>query len=285
MSEQAVGQYACPNGHPVRASARFCPACGTAIEHPVDETTMRDAHWQPPGSSWPADVQWPPAVPVPAAPAPAPATAGRSSWTWIALVAGLVVLAAGGGLLGVHVSRADTRPTATATSATPTFSPTPTPTGSRGTTPTPVPAPPTPTPTPPNPDTTMMGVVDVTAVRGESHAQSVGYTLNEYFSGINQKDMPRVLAVMDPTGVVNRDNPRQVEQFRVNISTTTDSNVVVHWIRPDTATGGVLVGVTFTSRQEARFGPANLTCANWSLTYVLSGQFLIVRTTGTYEAC
>jgi hypothetical protein len=188
----------------------------------------------------------------------------------------LLILGAGGGLTGVYLSqRPDSDPVATDDE-------TPLPTPTRSPTPPVLPDPTTP-PTP-NADTATIGLVDVSAVRADSRAADVGAVLNEYFTGINTRDMPRVLAVMDPSGVVNRDNPQQVERFRIDVSTTTDTNIVLHWVRDD-GVGGVLAGVTFTSRQDAQYGPDGEACTNWSLTYTLSSQFLIVRTTGTHQIC
>jgi hypothetical protein len=136
-----------------------------------------------------------------------------------------------------------------------------------------------------DPTRSVIGIVDITAVRDDTRAETVGAVLNEYFSGINDRDIPRVLAVMDPAGVVDRDDPRQVQQFRDNVSTTTDADIVVHWIRADDTTGGTQAGVTFTSRQEARYGPNGQTCSRWSLTYLLSSRFLIVRSVSSNAAC
>jgi hypothetical protein len=115
----------------------------------------------------------------------------------------------------------------------------------------------------------------------------VAWTLNEYFSGINARDIARTLAVMDPTGVVDRTDPRQVEKFRAEVSTTTDSNIVLHLIRAESAY--TLAGVTFTSRQEAGYGPNGQTCTDWTLVYTLSatpqGTYAIVRSAGTPVPC
>jgi hypothetical protein len=125
-------------------------------------------------------------------------------------------------------------------------------------------------------------------VRTDARADRVGWTLNEYYSGINSRDIQRTLAVMDPAGVIDRNNPSQVEKFRVDVSTTTDSNIVVHSIAEDPA-GGLQAGVTFTSLQDARYGPNGQTCTNWSLTYLFTatvdGQLLIRRTSGTNTPC
>jgi hypothetical protein len=51
----------------------------------------------------------------------------------------------------------------------------------------------------------------------------------------------------------------------------------------------MLAGVTFTSRQEARYGPNGQTCTTWSLAYALTtaadGQPMITRTSGTSAPC
>jgi hypothetical protein len=274
MTDQTMSRRTCPNGHPVGAAARFCPTCGA--------TAADDLHWQPAGPAWPdTGAAW--AAPQ-ATTAKAPAVR-RVPWLVVTLVvAAALLLGVGSGAVAVHLNgRPDPDPGTTAAtgSAIPTTTAT-----TRTAVPTPTYAAPTYTapPTPP-PASTMIGIVDVTKVRADTRAQTVGTVLNEYFSGINDRDIARTLAVMDPAGVVNRNDPRQVEKFRADVSTTTDTDIVVHWIRAYDTTGGTLAGVTFTSRQDARYGPDGQTCTHWSLTYILSSQFQIVRTTSTNEAC
>jgi len=273
-------EYRCPNGHPVRPSARFCPGCGAGIANPVDETTMRDQQW----------------LPVPVSPSPPPATVdGRRPWARVALVVvALLLLGTAGGWAGVSLSRRVGTPAAAPTTGPstagpstvePSVSPASSPAAPTAPAPIPAPTPPAAAPAP----AVGVGLVDIAPVTADARAQSVAWTLNEYFSGINQRDAARALAVMDPAGVVDRNDPRQAEKFRVDLSTTTDANVVVHWIRDDHPAVHVLAGVTFTSRQAAAYGPNGQTCTTWSLVYTLSvapaGTYAIVRTSGTHTPC
>jgi hypothetical protein len=51
----------------------------------------------------------------------------------------------------------------------------------------------------------------------------------------------------------------------------------------------VQAGVTFTSRQDAAYGPNGQTCTDWTLTYFLvpgvNGGLLIRKTAGTNKPC
>jgi hypothetical protein len=258
-----VHEYLCPNGHPVRPSARFCPGCGAAIAHPVDETTMRERQW----------------LPVAVLPAQAPATVdGHRPWARAALVVvALLVLGTAGGWAGVTMSRRAGAPGAAPTTGPSTVGPSATESPAQR----PIPSVPAPQ--------SGVGLVDIASVTSDTRAPGVAWTLNEYFSGINERDAARALAVMDPAGVVDRDDPRQAGRFRADVSTTTDSNVAVRWIRDDHPAVYVLAGVTFTSRQEAAYGPNGQTCTNWSLVYTLSvspaGTYAIVRSAGTNAPC
>jgi hypothetical protein len=316
---QAPGQHACPNGHPIRPSARFCPACGARVPDPADETSLQHAP-PAPDPSWPSDpASWPPAdagawQPTDAG-SPQPTDAGSPQpaevWSWpqagagapqqavvaatpqrswtpiIIVVAVLLLLGAGGGVGGVYLSRrADSAPIP-APAPTPTITPTPTPSTDPSESASADPST-NPSISASDPGATSVGIVNIAAVRADARADRVGWTLNEYYSGINSRDIERTLAVMDPAGVVNRNDPGQAEKFRVDVSTTIDSNIVVHSIADDGA-GGLQALVTFTSQQDSRYGPNGQTCTNWSLTYLFTatadGQLLIRRTVGTNTPC
>lgn len=155
------------------------------------------------------------------------------------------------------------KPSASASSGTPTRSVTPTtrtsaPGGST-----------TPPPPPPN----FVGMVDVRAVNTSPQVLPVGNMFNTYFSGINARQYQPVLAVFDPSGSLNPNDPVAVAKFTSGVATTTDSQVVLWSITNDPSVAGDLdTRVTFVSHQQAGFGPParpDETCTVWDLTYEL----------------
>lgn len=133
----------------------------------------------------------------------------------------------------------------------------------------------TPSHTPPTPTPTLfVGLVDVRAVTTNPHVLTVGGLFDSYFAGINAKAYPRVLALYDPTGALNTNDPNQAATFTRGISTTTDSRVVLWSISDDPAHAGDLnARITFQSEQQRGYGPAgtpNETCTVWDNTYQLS---------------
>ena len=115
-----------------------------------------------------------------------------------------------------------------------------------------------------------------------SRGYEVATLFDTYFSGINAKDYKRALALYDPSGVVNPGDPRSADTFSQGVSTTTDSDIVLHSVVDDTSGKGVVQArLTFTSHQSSGYGPGgrtNETCTRWDITYILSrpsGGYLI----------
>jgi hypothetical protein len=119
-----------------------------------------------------------------------------------------------------------------------------------------------------------IGMIDVSAVNTSPHVQAVGGLFDSYFSGINNKDYPQVLALYDPSGGLNTNDPVRVATFTNGISTTTDSRAVLWSIDDNPSHAGNLnVRTTFMSTQSQGFGPAGApdeTCTWWDNTYELS---------------
>src|SRR6266508_922708 len=83
----------------------------------------------------------------------------------------------------------------------------------------------------------------------------------------------QALALFDPSGFLNPNDPAQVKSFTEGVSTSTDSQVVLRSITDDAAAEGDLdVRLTLQSHQAAGFGPPGSpdeTCTNWDITYQL----------------
>ncbi len=118
-----------------------------------------------------------------------------------------------------------------------------------------------------------VGMVDVQAVAANPYVLAVGGLFDRYFSGINAKQYVQVLALFDPSGFLNPNDPAQVKSFTEGVSTSTDSQVVLRSITDDAAAEGDLdVRLTLQSHQAAGFGPPGSpdeTCTNWDITYQL----------------
>lgn len=115
------------------------------------------------------------------------------------------------------------------------------------------------------------------------HVLAVGGLLDSYFSGINAKRYAQVLALYDPAGSLDPNNPAQAAEFTQGVSTTVESQVVLMSIVDDPAyASDVDAGLTFRSQQQAGYGPADApgeTCTLWNNTYELSsagGGYLIL---------
>ena len=115
----------------------------------------------------------------------------------------------------------------------------------------------------------------------------VGATLNLYFRSINQADYATAYAQFHP----DHQTPDGAAAFAKGVNTSADSNVTYH---PLSRSGRDLVEwVTFRSTQDSAYGPAGLTCADWSLDYTLrqsDGLWLITGSgphgaAPSYTAC
>jgi hypothetical protein len=115
--------------------------------------------------------------------------------------------------------------------------------------------------------------------------------LNTYFPAISAKDYSQALAQFDPNGTMNPNDPQQAQNFEQGVSTSSDSNVVLHSLAPVGPVAATTADVTFTSNQHAGYGPSGnegQTCTDWTLTYTLSyinGNYLIYTSKGTYTGC
>jgi len=114
---------------------------------------------------------------------------------------------------------------------------------------------------------------------------SVATTFDRYFTSVNNRDYATAAALFDASGVLDPTDPAQVAAFARDMSTTTDSEIVLGAVTsgPD---GAVLARVTFRSTQQAGYGPPERpdeTCTDWNVTYVLStaadGAYRILRGT------
>jgi hypothetical protein len=136
---------------------------------------------------------------------------------------------------------------------------------------------------------TYIGIVDIGNVASDPRARLVGQTLNAYFSGINQHDYERAMAVMDPS-LIDPTNPDQVASFEHAVSTSNDTDITVTAINSNSqAPSGVSADVTFQSTQDASLGPDGQSCTRWNLEYPLSGSqatsFRIYQSGGNHAAC
>jgi hypothetical protein len=132
----------------------------------------------------------------------------------------------------------------------------------------------------------VLGIVNIAAVSSDPRSEQVGYTLNEYFTGINTRNYDRTLAVLDPAGKLDPGNPAHVRRFTEGVSTSVDDHIVVRSMQDDAE--GLTVRVTFRSRQAARYGPAGERCTQWAMKYVLSYEgtsHRILRSTATHKPC
>lgn len=202
---------------------------------------------------------------------------------WVAPVVLLLALITGGG--GVAYAFV-VRPEPTARSST-----VDTP-GSAGTGPTDRPTPTGATPTraaPTRPGA--VGVVTVDPAVTDLRAGAIATTLNEYFTGINTRDYDRALAVYDPAGSIDPSNPKQAAHFKAGVSTTVDSDVVLHEVLAQPGGDAVQARVTFRSRQQPGYGPGarpNETCTVWDVAYTLTrpaGSYLVFGSRGTGIPC
>jgi len=135
----------------------------------------------------------------------------------------------------------------------------------------------------------VVGIVDLSAVSSDSRAPEIGRVLNEYFSGINQRDWARAMSVLD-AHVVDSSDPTAVASFEQDLSTTNDSNVVVKLIQSASdAPSGISATVTFQSNQDPSLGPDGQGCTLWNLEYLFSGDgptsFLVYKTRGSHDPC
>jgi len=143
------------------------------------------------------------------------------------------------------------------------------------------------------PQSSSVGVVDLSAVAGDSAAGDVARTLDTYFSSINKGDHDGALAMYDPTGALNPADPAQRDAFKRGLSTSHDTDIRIMNVAHETGSPSALsAAVRFKSTQEPGFGPAsspNETCTLWNVTYKLTEsaphEYRILRGSGSHESC
>jgi hypothetical protein len=127
----------------------------------------------------------------------------------------------------------------------------------------------------PSPTPTAAGLVRDDTGSDDPRTSDVAATFTTYFSGINNKNYSQALSVFDPGGVINPNDAAQAAAFGKAVSTSTDDDIVLRGLAPDSTGRGTLrAQVTFRSRQEPGYGPKgseNETCTRWEVTYVLTG--------------
>jgi len=233
---------------------------------PEEATQAFDSRWpgegpQPGlGAVQPPTVDLPPAEarPWPVPPGPPPGNPPRSTSKIIAVIAGALILVAGGGLaawtfLGHHSERSagplrggalTHRPKGAAPSQSPQAS-------------TPSPAP-SPSQTPPS----TTGVVTIApGVSQQSDAAQVASFLQTFFTAINNHNYDQYVLLLQP-----RLRPT-VAQFNSGYRGTRDVNATLTGLT--TTAGGVAATVTFTSHQPADNSATHTACTDWNVTMYL----------------
>lgn len=232
----------CPHGHEVR-SAPFCSTCGDSL------TSV------PPQEPVPDSASAPLREPVSDLPPPT-ARRPRSDWMPFFVLMGLNLLLAVGGFLGAGLMQ---RPTQSAE---------------------PVPGQPwsssEPNAPPSGTSTGMVTVLPAAMTADSSAANGVARTFDTYFTGINDRDPGRSLAVMTSRA---KGGPEGQATFAKDVSTSHDTDVVIHSLTTPSP-GEARAAVTFTSTQAPEYGEGGNTCLRWSLIYTLEetgGTYLIDR--------
>ncbi|MFG2044591.1 hypothetical protein [Dactylosporangium sp. NPDC048998] len=107
-----------------------------------------------------------------------------------------------------------------------------------------------------------------------AQAPAVAAVFDTYFSSVNARNANAALAVMDPGGSLNQGDANAVRRFSEGISTSTDDDILLLALGPDTSGKGTMQArVTFRSHQEAGKGPKGReseTCTRWDVTYSLT---------------
>ncbi|GIJ05740.1 hypothetical protein [Spirilliplanes yamanashiensis] len=235
---------------------------------------------------WAATEAWePPPGPPPVPPRGEPWAAGppagaRRRLPLVPLVGGLAVLLVAGGASAAWALRADPPPPPPAAESTAEATTSP-------------PAPPTTAPAPDDPPDPpgRVGVVAIAAVVTDGRAAVVAAVFDTHFAGINARDWEGAAAVFDPAGSVDPGNPQEVARWRRDLSTTTDTKIVLREVGDavDGHAGPVVTArVTFRSEQSPGYGPRarpRERCTFWDVTYLLTpspdGSYRILRGSGT----
>jgi hypothetical protein len=137
-----------------------------------------------------------------------------------------------------------------------------------------------------------VGVVAIDPAVTDPRAVDVATMFDSHFAAVNAKNYAKAIAVYDPAGVINPNDPGQASDFQRAVSTTTDDQIVLRSVGADPAGRGVLAArVTFRSNQQAGYGPSERpdeTCTAWDVTYTLSqpgGAYKILAGKATNSPC
>jgi hypothetical protein len=248
-------------------------------------TSAPPAQQQWPTSAPPAQQQWPTSAPPaqqqqwpPAAPGPGPGhwqivenAPRRPVWIFPAVVA-IVLLLAGGTVAFALRDRWLPGGTASPTAGPTTAAPTTAGPADTGTTQ----PPPTAATTTAGPPTlpAAVGSVRLDPSLDPAQAPAVAAVFDKYFTAVNARNAGAALAVMDPGGSINQGDSGAVKRFSDGISTSTDDDILLLTLGPDSSGKGLLQArVTFRSHQDAGKGPKGReseTCTRWDVTYSLT---------------
>lgn len=138
-----------------------------------------------------------------------------------------------------------------------------------------------------------LGIIDTSAVAGDSREVGVALLFNRYFSAVNSHDVDATLARLDPQHSLRKATAAQLRNYVDAMSTTYDTQIRLVSLQPGTGGDDALHAVvSFQSRQAPGFGPTrnpNETCTQWTVTYWLSerspGSYLILRGPGSSQPC
>jgi hypothetical protein len=97
--------------------------------------------------------------------------------------------------------------------------------------------------------------------------------LDDYFRALNEKDYDTAFGYFSPDSAVAGNG---LAAFRKNNATTEVQRQRIVAIE-DLPSDRLAVTVTYRSTQDARFGPSGATCADWRLTYELTGPDGLIR--------
>ena len=142
--------------------------------------------------------------------------------------------------------------------------------------------PPPPEPPAAEPLPAQVGLVTVVPGLADARAMEVAAMFDAHFGAINAGDYGAAAAYFDPDGVVDPGDPDQVATFAEDVSTTNDSDLVLHGLTDGPQPGRVLAHLTFRSQQAPGMGPRDRpaeTCTRWDIVYELSttAGYRIVR--------
>jgi len=256
-------------GHQLKPAARFCANCGNSVpvtagqasaaSRPEYAPTVTALPRTPPPSQAPPSIGPPPGTGPPGGGPPwhgTPARAPRRSALLWPVLAGLVILVAGGTAAWFFMFRdtpaqslqanAASAPPASTTPVTPLESSAP--------------------PPPPPTQVSVQGVtIGISAVSNDPDATTVAATLATYFGGIDSQNYRQAWDTY--TSSLQASVPYQ--PFADADQTSRDSQISADSIQHG-PNGNLEVDVSFRSQQAGQYGPnPGETCTNWTLDYHL----------------